>query len=118
MKNPIALTVCRSTESLESVSSESIGVKVLVHFGPESEGVEAAEQHHHHPPPEGWVQVGENGRARVPELVDALAEDDQSAGEHEDADEEPDGQRLLGTGIDVMGMRCFRSEERRVGKEC
>src|ERR1035441_6537850 len=40
----------------------------------------------------------------MPELVDSLTEDDQSRGEYEDADEEPDGKRLLGAGIDVMRM--------------
>ena len=49
------------------------------------------------------MEVGEDGRAGMPELVDALAEDDAAAGEHEDADEEPDGERLLGAGIDVGG---------------
>ena len=68
----------------------------------ETDGVEGSEGGHEHSPPEGWVEVGEDGGSGMPELVDALGEDDESAGEHEDADEEPDGERLLGAGIDVM----------------
>ena len=65
---------------------------VLVFAGAEADGVEEAEGGHEEAPPEGWVQVGENGRAGMPELDDALTEDDGAAGEHEDADEEPDGE--------------------------
>ena len=49
------------------------------------------------------MQVGEHGDAGMRELVEALAENDEPAGEHEHANEEPDGQRLLGAGVDVMG---------------
>ena len=53
------------------------------------------------------MKVGEDGRAGMPELVDALGENDAAAGEHEDSDKEPDGERLLGAGIDVMWMRSY-----------
>jgi hypothetical protein len=39
----------------------------------------------------------------MPELVDALGQDDGATGEHEDANKKPDGELLLGTGIDGRG---------------
>jgi len=77
--------------------------KESIFAGAEAEGVEEAEGGHEEAPPEGGVKVGEDCGAGMPELDDALAEDDGAAGEHEDADEEPDGEPLLGAGIDVMG---------------
>src|ERR1035441_4672891 len=83
-----------------------IKTEALALPGTEANGVERTEQRHHHPPPEGRVQVGEHGGARMRELVDALTEDDHAAAQHQYADKEPDGERLLGAGIDVVRMRC------------
>jgi hypothetical protein len=74
--------------------------------GAEAESIKGSEQSHQEPPPESRVKFREDGSSRVRKLIDPLTEDDDAATEGEDADEEPDGERLFGAGIEVRGRHC------------